>query len=140
MRELRSSGRLVLIAAPALALSACQPNSKPTMATIATIDRTCDFIETTTSPDGVKSARGTTDSCNSTDEWDKVRDQIRDHRHKKIAGKATLHLTYTAPQDGSYRTADLKFDGSDDEFYSLQAGDQVQILVSDKDPNVIRKA
>jgi hypothetical protein len=89
---------------------------------------------------GVKPAGGVTDSCDSTGEWDKVREAVRDKRRKKIAGSETVHLTYTAPQDGSYRTAELKFSGGDDEFYQLQAGDEVHILVSNSDPSKITKA
>jgi hypothetical protein len=34
---------------------------------------------------------------------------------------------------------ELRFDGRDDEFYRLRAGDQVDILVSNSDPTKIRK-
>jgi hypothetical protein len=103
-------------------------------ATISTIDRTCDFIETTVE-DGHKSARGLTDSCNSTDEWEKVRAK----RNKVVSGKAVVHVSYTAPQNGSYQTGELTLTGRDDEFYSLHAGDSVAILVSKADPTRIRK-
>src|SRR2546423_834374 len=99
-------------------------NYKPTKASVSTIDRTCDFIETTSSA-GTKTSRDVTDSCDSTGEWDKVRDAVREKRRKKISGTETVHLTYIAPQDGSYRTAELHFSGGDDEFYELQAGDEV---------------
>jgi hypothetical protein len=117
-------------------------NSKPAVATVTTIDRTCDFIETTYDPETNKamSARGLTDACNSTDEWEKTRDAIRAGQRKKISGSETVHLSYTAPQDGSFHTAELHFTGRDDEFYELQAGDEVKILVSDKDPSKVRKA
>lgn len=113
-------------------------NYKPAKGTVSTIDRTCDFVETTTSGDGHRSSRDTTDTCNSTDEWDKVRDAIREKRRKKISGNETVHISYTAPQDQSYRTAELHFTGNDDEFYELQAGSEVNILVSNSDPNKIR--
>jgi hypothetical protein len=111
-------------------------NFKPATASVAYIDRTCNFIETTTNEDGRKTARGLTDSCNSTDEWEKVREK----RSKKISGSATVHVSYTAPQDGSYRSSELHFTGRDDEFYELKAGDEVRILVSNTDPAKIRKA
>lgn len=114
-------------------------NYKPAKASVSYIDRTCDFVETSEKA-GVKTARSVTDSCDSTGEWDKVRAAVRDKRRKKIAGSETVHLTYSAPQDGSYRTAELKFTGSDDEFYELQAGDEVRILVSNSDPSKIVKA
>jgi hypothetical protein len=94
------------------------------------IDRTCNFVETTTSPDGRKTARGVKDSCISSDEWA----TIRAKRDKVVSGKAVVHVSYIAPQDGSSRTAELKFDGRDDAFYDLKAGDQIDILVSNDDP------
>src|SRR5438445_1071465 len=97
-------------------------NYKPDKATVTTIDRTCDYVETTRDPstNKVESARGLTDSCSATDEWEKQRDEIR-KTGKRFAGDAVVHVSYTAPQDGSYRTADLRFTGRDDEFYDLQA-------------------
>lgn len=116
-------------------------NWKPAKATVTTIDRTCNFVETTTDTETnkVMSARGLSDSCSATDEWDKQRDTIR-KTGKRFSGEATVHLSYTAPQDGSYRTADLHFTGQDDEFYDLQAGSEVNILVSNSDPSKIKKA
>lgn len=94
------------------------------------IDRTCNFIETTTTPDGRKTARGVKDSCISSDEWKTVRAK----RDKVVSGKAVVHVSYTAPQDGSSRTSELHFDGRDDAFYDLKAGDEIDILVSNDDP------
>src|SRR5258708_30982588 len=80
-------------------------NYKPAKATVTTIDRTCDYVETTHDPatNRAESARGLTDSCNLTDEWEKQRDEIR-KSGKRFSGDAAVHLTYTTPQDGSYRT------------------------------------
>ncbi|SRR3954453_6113163 len=116
-------------------------NYKPTKATVTTIDRTCDYVETTRDPDTnkVESARGLTDSCSATDEWEKQRDTIR-KSGKRFAGDAAVHVSYTAPQDSSYRTADLHFTGRDDEFYDLQAGSEINVLVSNSDPSKIIKA
>ena len=58
-------------------------------------------------------------------------------RSKDVDGKAVVKVSYTAPQDGSYRTAELKFDGRDDQFYKLKAGDELPILVSNDDPGRI---
>ena len=88
---------------------------------------------------GIADVRGLSDSCSTTDEWDQQRDTIR-KTGKRFSGEATVHLSYTAPQDGGYRTADLHFTGQDDEFYDLQAGSEINILVSDSDPSKIRKA
>ena len=85
-------------------------NYKPAKASVSYIDRTCDFVETSEKA-GVKTARSLTDSCDSTGDWDKVRDAVREKRRKKISGSETVHLAYTAPQDGSSRTAELQFTG-----------------------------
>ena len=106
----------VLIAAMGVMSVADAGTYKSATATVSTIDRTCDFMETRTYADGHKEARDITDLCNSTDEWNKVRDEIRNKQRRKISGEETVHLTYTAPQDGSFHTADLHFTGNDDEF------------------------
>lgn len=110
-------------------------NYQPAKASVFLIDRSCNFIETGYE-DGKKVARGVTDSCNSTDEWASVRKK----RDKVVSGKAVVHLSYTAPQDGSAQTGKLNFDGRDDEFYELKAGDELQILVRNDDPARFVKA
>ena len=99
------------------------------------IDRTCNFTETSRE-DGKTVARGVTDSCNSTDEWAKVRKT----RSKVVSGKAVVHVTYVSPKDHTTQTATLNFDGRDDEFYELKAGDRIAILVANSNPTQIRKA
>jgi hypothetical protein len=112
-------------------------NFKPAKATVSYIDRNCDIIETTYDADyKKKSARTYTDSCNSIDEWEKV----KSGRKKDVSGKAVVHLDYTAPQTGRSQTGELTFDGHDEEFYRLKAGDSIDILVSNSDPAKIRKA
>ena len=54
-----------------------------------------------------------------------------------IDGKAVVKVSYNAPQDGSYQTSQLRYDGRDDEFYELKAGDQIDIRVSNDDPAII---
>ena len=114
----------------------CSPNADRVKATVTTIDRTCNFIETTTSPDGRKTARGLTDSCNSTGEWASVKEK----RNKRVSGKATVHFSYTAPADGSYQSGKFELTGRDDLFYEIKAGDEVEILVSKTDPTKFRRA
>jgi hypothetical protein len=113
---------------------------QPATASVTTIDRSCNFVETRTEANGLKTATGLTDSCNSTGDWDEVREAVREKRRKKIAGNATLHLSYIAPQDGRAYSAEIKITGGDDAFYELQAGSQIKILVSNSDPTKIRKA
>jgi hypothetical protein len=114
----------------------CSPSADRVKATVTTIDRSCDFVETAFDGKKVVSARGYTDSCNSTDEWSKVREK----RNKRVSGRATLHLSYVAPQDGSPQTGELKLTGRDDAFYEIKAGDEIEILVSKSDPTKIRQA
>jgi hypothetical protein len=104
-------------------------------ATVSYIDRTCDFVEKS-QRGSTESVRDYTESCYSTDEFDTVREK----RNKVVSGRAVVHLSYTAPKDGSYQTAELPLTGRDDEFYELKAGDEIDILVSNRDPAKIRKA
>jgi hypothetical protein len=124
-------------AAAACALAGCSANARQARATVMYIDRDCDIVETTYDanyrPTGSHTYR---DACNSVDEWDKVRAK----RNKLVSGTAVVHVSYTAPQTGQPQTAELKFDGGDDDFYSLKAGDEIPILVSNSDPTKIAKA
>lgn len=101
-------------------------NYAPAEATVFVIERQCDF--TRTHSDG--RTEKVTQSCNATDDFKKMRGGKG--RALDIAGKAEVKLSYTAPQDGSYRTASLHFTGRDDEFYSLKADDKVKILVANE--------
>ena len=111
-------------------------NWSPAKATVFLIDRKCDITETETKSDGTTSARGLTDDCKSVDEWETVRDK----RTKTVSGKAVVKVSYVAPQDGSSQTSELHYDGRDDEFYELKAGDEVNILVNNTDPSKITGA
>ena len=112
-------------------------NYKPAKASVSMIDRKCDIIETTTSPDGQKSVRTYKGECKSVDAaWG----QAKAKHDKKISGRAVVTVNYTAPQDGSFQSAELKFDSKDDEFYDLKAGDEINILVRNDDPTKITKA
>jgi len=111
-------------------------NYKPAKASVFLIERKCDIVETTKTADGRPiSSRIYKDDCKSIDAWQEARE-----KHKKIAGNAVVKVSYTAPQDGSYQTSELRFDSSDDEFYDLKAGDEIRILVRNDDPTKITKA
>jgi hypothetical protein len=111
-------------------------NYAPAKADVYLIDRTCDYTETTTGPEGAASARDLNSSCSDVEEWETVRTK----RTKVVSGKAVVHVSYTAPQDGSSHTSELQFDGRDDEFYELKAGDQMDVLVNNSDPAKVIKA
>jgi hypothetical protein len=112
-------------------------NWKPATASVSYIDRKCTIVRTTYDENYKATDKQTfTDSCNSIDEWSKVREK----RNKTVDGTAVVHLSYTAPQNGQPETAELNYDGRDDEFYQLKAGDQINILVSNSDPTKIKKA
>jgi hypothetical protein len=128
---------VVLIAAVSIGGTAESSQWQRTTASVYMIDRKCQIVET--SYDGEykrKSSRVYTDSCSSLDEWGEVRKK----RTKDIAGKAVVFLNYTAPGSGQTQMGKLNFDGHDDEFYELKAGDQIEILVSEKDPTKVKKA
>jgi hypothetical protein len=102
-------------------------------ATVFRIDRECGF---TRRYEGGKQEQVRED-CGSTGEFKEIASHA-DKRKEDVEGKAVVKVSYTAPQDGSYHTSELRFDGRDDQFYTLKAGDEVAILVSNDDPNKIR--
>ena len=126
---------VVIAGASAWAVVDRDVNYKEAKASVVMIDRKCDFTETTTE-EGHTVARGITDACNSTDEWQDVKEK----RSKVVSGRAVVQVSYVAPQDGAQHFAELRFDGRDDEFYELKAGDEINILVSNDDLTKIRKA
>ncbi len=104
-------------------------NYKAAKASVFLIDRQCRFnVE-----EGGKT-EVVTQSCNATDEFKAIAAAPEGKRKKDVDGKAVVKVSYTAPQDGSYQTSELRYDGRDDEFYELKAGDQINILVSNDDP------
>jgi hypothetical protein len=109
-------------------------NYKPTKASIFVIDRTCKFNRQY----GDGHVEIVSESCNSTEEFKSI-SKPDGSRKMDVDGKAVVKVSYTAPQDGSYQTSELHFDGRDDEFYRLKAGDEIAILVSNDDPAKIIK-
>jgi hypothetical protein len=131
------AGGAVLVAGIAAIGLADGASWSPAKASVSYIDRKCTII--TTKFDGdykATSQSSRTDDCNSIDEWEKVRKT----RSKAVDGTAILHLSYTDPKTGQSESGELKFDGRDDEFYRINAGDEIAIEVSKDDPTRIRKA
>lgn len=137
MYGLRGTVAAVLFVAGVSAYSAINrsANYEPAKASVYLIDRKCNMTETTTDLDGKTTARGLNDDCKTVEEWETVREK----RTKVVSGTAVVHVSYTAPQDGSSRTSKLQFDGRDDEFYELKAGDEIDVLVSNDDPSQVIK-
>ena len=135
---------LLMVAPAALLLGGCGAPGTPAMATVTLIDRKCEIIETIDTQvdegDGVKlksrEMNSKTGECKSVEEWDEVREK----RKKDVKGTAEVHVEYQAPQDGSYRQGTLTFTGRDEEFYDLNAGDSIKVIVANDDPAKIRKA
>jgi hypothetical protein len=107
-------------------------NYSAAKATVYRIDRECGF--TRVYDDG--KSEDIRQDCSATDEFKELSASSR--RAKDVDGTAVVKVSYTAPQDGSSRTSELKFSGHDEEFYKLRAGDEVAILVSNEDPAAIR--
>ncbi len=105
-------------------------NYTPAKATVFLVDRECRFNR---EYEGGKTEY-VTQSCNATDEFKTIAKAPGGKRKMDVDGKAVVKVTYNAPQDGSYQTSQLRFDGRDDEFYTVKAGDQIDILVSNEDP------
>ena len=128
------SYRLQGLLAAFLLSAACTSNYQPSQASVMLIERTCDIIETEKSPEGMPvKSRVYKGDCKSVDDWDEA---AKKH-DKTISGKAVVKVGYTAPQDGRYRTSELKFTSRDAEFYDLKAGDEIAILVRNDDPTRI---
>ena len=108
-------------------------NYTPAKATVFLVDRECRF---THEYEGGRK-EFVTESCNSTDEFKSIASAPNGKRKMDVDGKAVVKVSYSAPQDGSYQTSQLRYDGRDDEFYKLKAGDQIDILVSNDDPAMI---
>lgn len=111
-------------------------NYAPAEATVFRIDRSCSFTRVYEGGPGNKRAEGIEQDCSATDEFKKIASASK--RSMDVAGDAVVKVAYTAPQDGSSQTGELKFDGHDDEFYALKAADTVKILVANKDLTKIR--
>jgi hypothetical protein len=128
----------VVVCAAAVAISGSgDSNWQTAKATISTIDRKCQIIETKYDQDyRAKETSTHTGDCNSIGEWEKVKVK----HDRTIAGSAVVHLSYTAPQNGQDQMGELRFTPHEDEFFELKAGDEVKILVSKSDPTKIRKA
>ncbi len=105
-------------------------NYTPAKATVFLVDRECRFNR---EYEGGKT-EFVTQSCNATDEFEEIASAPGGKRKMDVDGKAVVKVSYNAPQDGSYQTSQLRYDGRDDEFYKLKAGDQIDILVSNDDP------
>ena len=130
-------GGVMLVVTSACTLVACSPNAQHTKATVSYIDRNCKIVQTTYDADYKRTGSETlTKTCSEADDWEKVRSK----RNKVADGKAVVHVTYTAPQNGQMQSGELTFDGRDDEFYELKAGDEIEILVSNADPTKIARA
>ena len=129
-------GAVVLVGV-AVSIGGSADTWQPVTATISTIDRKCQIIETKYDADyKAKESSTHTGDCNSVEEWEKVKTK----HDKRIVGNAVVHLDYTAPQNGQEQMGELRFTPQDDEFFDLKSGDQVKILVSKTDPAKIRKA
>jgi hypothetical protein len=127
----------VVVVGIAVSISGSAGDWQPVKATISTIDRKCQIIETKYDADYQRKESSThTGDCNSVEEWEKVKTK----HDKRIVGDAVVHLSYTAPQNGREQMADLSYNPRDDEFFDLKAGDEIKILVSKSDPAKVRKA
>ena len=96
-------------------------NYAPTEATVFRIDRSCAFTRVIEGGTGKKRPEHIEQDCSATDEFKKDRTAPAE-RTMDVAGDAVVKVSYTAPQDGSVQTGELKFDGHDDEFYCAQGG------------------
>ena len=115
------------------ALAGCDSNTIPVKATVLSIDRTCTFI----TRDAAKTESD--EPCSTTPEFREFADKGKLGKERLI-GNEVMHLSWTAPADGSMHYGDLKFTGRDDEFYTVNAGDLMDIRIKKDDPSMFRRA
>ena len=106
-------------------------NYEPAEATVFRIDRTCTFNQTLDD----KTVGQSKEDCSSTSEFREIADSSK--RKFDVDGNAVVKVSYTAPQDGSYQTSELRYTGRDEQFYDLKAGDKIAVLVSNEDVSKI---
>jgi hypothetical protein len=107
-------------------------NYLPAEGEVFRIDRTCTFNTEEHGQRGTVVAQKEQD-CSTTDEFA----SLREKHARDIVGNAIVKVSYTSPIDHSYQTAELKFTGRDEPFYTLNAHDKIKILVSKTDPTKI---
>ena len=122
-----------ILVVTATALGGCDSNTIPVKATVLSIDRTCTFI----AHNDAKTE--TEEPCSATPEFREFADKGKP-RGSRLIGNEVMHLSWTAPADGSMHYGDLKFTGRDDEFYTVNAGDLIAIRIKKDDPSMFRRA
>ena len=127
-----AAGRMTMGFA-AIMLGGCSIGARDSVrvaATIEKIERTCNFI---VKDPLERRPRYEEDSCDSTEEFAKMRDNAKSRR-RDIQGNAVVTVSYTSPVDKSLQIAELKLNGRDDRFYTLHRGDTIDLYVDKKDP------
>ena len=110
---------------------------KPVEASIFRIDRTCASKTTVQETGKPTELVSSIHDCQMNRSFlDTVRRQAG--RADFVHGTSTVKVTYLAPQDQTQHIAQLKFDSAADQFYTLKAGDKINIRVSVADPDKIR--
>lgn len=116
-----------------------QFNNDAVEGTVYNIKRTCNYDTYYENDEGKRTSIGQkTNPCTSTTEFRKIASDYQ-HRVKDIKGNVVVTVRYATPENNGYYLADLKFDGGDDEFYTLHEDDKIKILVNKSDPTKIRK-
>ena len=119
-------------------LAACGPRGTYITAVVERVERSCEYTETakTRDRDTGATTRSSTKrnlDCSSDPAFLKIK---RGDRSKRLYGHATAIVRYTSPQDQKPHQAWVKIDSKDRHFYSLDAGQQVQVRVDPEDPSV----
>jgi hypothetical protein len=130
-------GGMLLVAAIGIAGVAEDSHFTPARGEIIRIERRCDFNVTEHEATGRTRMHGESDDCDTTDEFDKLRDKAASGR-KTVSGRATVHLSYRSP-DGQSRFGEIALTGRDDEFYRWHRGDTVAIKIDQRDPQHIKR-
>lgn len=109
-------------------------------AEVELIDRTCMMRTYMHRADGIDVPIGKHEpgDCYEDEKFQAMRDHP-DSKHMTVDGTAEMSLVYRDPISKRMMHGKLKFDGTDREFYAVNAHDRMKILVSKTDPKDIQK-
>ena len=109
-------------------------NYTPTKATIARIERSCEFTAAVH-----RFGESIQDDCDKNGDFSRLRAE-KGPRSTYLKGNATVYFSYESPVDHAFHTGYTTFDGKSDEFYALSRGDLLDIYVDKTDGKKIRGA
>lgn len=112
----------------ALGLGGCSESVGVT-AVVSGIKRTCEFVETSGPEAGAKRK----DDCAKHPDWRTERARYAG-RALDLVGEAVVTVYFVSPADQQTHEARLTFSGRQDEFYTLDMGDEIKVRYDPENP------